>query len=473
MNMLVGYESSSESETEATSLTQPGSRAGMNPVDPNHDDDDVEAKIANSLKELQEFAASVAPEEEEHSPASKADNAKDVDESEMLMSFMKEIEAIPYIPDGEYISDPPPPPPSPSPPPPPPPPVSEDTELDPPPPPPPPPAGDQRLLTKEIVQSIYSRLQSLGLLPVPSVNQKDLKRRLVEFNIRIKDWEKGGLDSEYFLGNEMAHMPSAGQDGFESLLAQGMEETLQSFGGIVGSMVKYMCELEQSVSPSGWKAIWDADDDAYGFRHVHSGTISPVYPSQELLQRLATQEHSLSTSTTLARPNQRNISIHTTTSISRSPSLSPSSTVRPVHLSTHNNPQVDFITSTPISSKASTSRTVVPVKRKSQKSEEHTGDMDAGIDQHVHQSRRSIFTQKTTPAGSSSSSGGTKVMPKKLATLLQKWQEKDISESDEEDDDAGKESSYPARDSRPPPTMTGANSQSLGSDWRERRLNQR
>lgn len=61
-------------------------------------------------------------------------------------------------------------------------------------------------------------------------------------------------------------------------------------------------------------------------------------------------------------------------------------------------------------------------------------------------------------------------MPKKLASLLQKWNEKDVDESDEDDeeDNSGRSSSDPRS-----AAFTGANSQSLGGDWRERRLNHR
>lgn len=65
-------------------------------------------------------------------------------------------------------------------------------------------------------------------------------------------------------------------------------------------------------------------------------------------------------------------------------------------------------------------------------------------------------------------------MPKKLASLLQKWNEKDVEMSDdddEDDEDDGRDQGYQDLGS----SRTGANSQSLGvggGDWRERRQQQ-
>lgn len=62
-------------------------------------------------------------------------------------------------------------------------------------------------------------------------------------------------------------------------------------------------------------------------------------------------------------------------------------------------------------------------------------------------------------------------MPKKLASLLQKWNEKDIEMSDDEDNDEddGRDQGHQDLSN----SRTGANSQSLGvgggGDWRDRR----
>jgi hypothetical protein len=63
-------------------------------------------------------------------------------------------------------------------------------------------------------------------------------------------------------------------------------------------------------------------------------------------------------------------------------------------------------------------------------------------------------------------------MPKKLANLLQKWSEKDKEESDEDEDEQEHEYQAGSRQELNASSvpMTGANNQSLGGDWRDRRL---
>lgn len=267
MNMLVDYESSSESEAESTLLPQTGSAGQKHAADSDNKD---ESFISEALKELQDFAASIdaAPGTQPKAPTGTA-----TDDDLQFMSFMREIEAMPFIPDepkGADLSIPPPPPP----PPPASPPLSPRDTGSPPPPPPPPPMVEEvePLPPTETVYSIYTRLQNLGLLPVTAIDQKDLKRRLLEFAIRIKDWERGGLDPEYFLGRERAEAITAGQDGQD-----GQDQPKPTnvdgppvFGGIASSMVKYMYELEQLATPRGWAARWDAEDEAYGFYHIQT-----------------------------------------------------------------------------------------------------------------------------------------------------------------------------------------------------------
>lgn len=62
-------------------------------------------------------------------------------------------------------------------------------------------------------------------------------------------------------------------------------------------------------------------------------------------------------------------------------------------------------------------------------------------------------------------------MPKKLASMLQKWNDKDKEEEEEEDEDEYEEDFQ--NHEHGAAAMSGANSQSLGGDWRERRLHQR
>ena len=84
-------------------------------------------------------------------------------------------------------------------------------------------------------------------------------------------------------------------------------------------------------------------------------------------------------------------------------------------------------------------------------------------DQHIHPSRRAVLGLSQSVASSSTST--SKTMPKKLASLLQKWNEKDKDPSDDEED----ENEEDCQEHEGAGAMSGANSQSLG-DWRERRL---
>ena len=273
MNMLVDYDSSSESEAETILRPQPRSAIRKEHTNSDNKDDSF---ISGALKELQDFAASV-----DATPGTLPKLPADVVANDDLqfMSFMKEIEAMPFTPEDPQRADPsiPPPPPPPTSPP-----MSPKDTGSPPPPPPPPPMSEEVVPSPqtETVYSIYTRLQNLGLLPVTVIDQKDLKRRMLEFAIRIKDWEKGGLDAGYFLGVDRAETITAGQDGQDQSNPTN-EDGLPAFGGIVGSMVKYMHELEHLATPHDWIATWDAEDEAYGFHHVQ--TVSILTDSSELL----------------------------------------------------------------------------------------------------------------------------------------------------------------------------------------------
>ncbi|KAG0338600.1 hypothetical protein BG004_007159 [Podila humilis] len=523
MNILVDYESASESDTE--SHPHPHSLSGGSNQ---HDKDEV--FISEALEELKQFANATA-DDSNNSEANMNNN--NTDEDLQFMSFMKEIEAMPFVPDEPNEPNPPPPaspPPSPTdinlPPPPPPPPSP------PPPPPPPPPESDKNITQisrkPDTVYSIYSRLQNLGLLPVDSINQKDLKRRLLEFAIRIKDWERGGLDPIYFLGHARAKahttLVAAGQDQdgtIEDAPQQQVQQQQQqhsenqvenvehpppAFEGIVGSLVRYLSELEQLVTPQGWIAVWDMEDEAYGFTHLQTGTYSPVYPSRDLIEALGSEsiqpEYSLSSSPTrIAYKSIHMRSYHTTQpwittkGIGQQQQQQISSSSPP---SSSLSPHIEIMSANTTTAATTTSQQ--PVKKKKRKLGDTTTDT-GGISpvqqqqqlqqqQYIHHSRRAIFTPKVTSTSISSSAnaGNSKVMPRKLANLLQKWNEKDIEESDDDDEDndevnQGRDnnshyaSSSSASATTRPTTMannmTGANSQSLGTDWRERRLNHR
>ncbi|KAG0337230.1 hypothetical protein BG000_005667 [Podila horticola] len=462
MNMLVDYESSSESEAEPTLPPQKGSNGRKDATDSDNKD---ESFISGALKELQDFSASVdaSPGTPPKPPVGAA-----TDDDLQFMSFMREIEAMPFIPDEPQGADPsfPPPPPPPTSPP-----MSSRNSGSPPPPPPPPPMLEEAdsLPPTETVYSIYTRLQNLGLLPVTAIDQKDLKRRLLEFAIRIKDWERGGLDPGYFMGHERVEAITAGQDGPDPPKPSN-EDGLPAFGGIAGSMVKYMYELEQLVTPRGWAATWDAEDEAYGFHHIQTGTYSPVYPSQEMITQLKGPEESshpylFSGSQMDGRNHTKPYYISTAKVPASISTLAWQQTSSNVHT------PLDKPNTTPTANRTSgpsSPVTLNPGKKKRRKAVEPLGDPLAPQEQHIHHSRRAIFTQKG-PAPSISS-GGSKVMPKKLANLLQKWNEKDVDESDEDDeeDNSGRSSSDPRS-----AAVSGANSQSLGGDWRERRSNHR
>ncbi|KAG0016987.1 hypothetical protein BGZ81_010965 [Podila clonocystis] len=461
MNMLVDYESSSESDVESISSPQRRSAGRKDNADSDNKD---ESFISGTRKELRGFAVAVdaSPGTQPKSPAGAA-----TDDDVQFMSFMREIEAMPFIPDepqGADLSFPPPPPPPPTSPP-----MSPGDTESPPPPPPPIPEEVEPLPPTETVYSIYTRIQNLGLLPVTAIDQKDLKRRLLEFAIRVKDWERGGLDPGYFLGHERVEAITAGQDGLDQPKPTN-EDGLPAFGGIVGAMVKYMHELERLVTPRGWAATWDAEDEAYGFHHIQTGTYSPVYPSQEMITQLRPEESSHPYPTSGSHMSGRNHTSPYYTSTTKAPTSISTLTWQqpspPVHTSL-DKPNTPPTPATNRTSSPSSPVTLNPGKKKKRKAVEQLGDPLSPQDQHIHQSRRAIFTQKG-PAPSTSS-GGSKVMPKKLASLLQKWNEKDVDESDE--DEVEENSNRPSSDRSA--AVTGANSQSLGGDWREKRLNHR
>jgi hypothetical protein len=146
------------------------------------------------------------------------------------------------------------------------------------------------------VQSIYSRMHQLSLLNSPTIDQKDIENRLIEFAIRILDWERGGMRPEYFVGEArsqaMVERKAAGKvfegsdqveqdrndqggsdnDDHDNDMNQD-DSQLPPYAGIVGEMLKHMYTVEQSAAPSGWRVVWNPKDSSYGFRHLASVSV--------------------------------------------------------------------------------------------------------------------------------------------------------------------------------------------------------
>ncbi|KAG0279699.1 hypothetical protein BGZ96_001848 [Linnemannia gamsii] len=293
MNALVNYGTDSDSDDDSDDInpihntTRPETKQVQPTTNNNKDQDDP---ILAALKDLQDFAASVSENDPE--PSSSNNTTADTtaagpgepmeqDQELQFLSFLQEIDAIPNPDDVQPSPPPPPPPPSEAPltidniPPPPPPPPSSTTI---PSPPPTTSASTTTTTTESIhqsVQNIYNRLYYISLLPSAATVAQDLERRLLEFAIRIVDWTKGGLEEAYFLGQDLADAlaqeAAAAASGDEAGSTQeGMVAALPDFGGIVGSMIQYMFRLEQMMTPNGWMAVWDTEDEAYGFQHVRT-----------------------------------------------------------------------------------------------------------------------------------------------------------------------------------------------------------
>ncbi|KAF9362314.1 hypothetical protein BGX34_006402 [Mortierella sp. NVP85] len=130
------------------------------------------------------------------------------------------------------------------------------------------------------VQSIYSRMHQLSLLPSPTIDLKDIESRLIEFAIRILDWEQGGMKPEYFMGDVRAQAVAQQEAAKKGLKNNGHseqdddededthQEDLPPYAGVVGEMLEYMYNVERSAAPSGWKTVWEPKDNSYGFRHL-------------------------------------------------------------------------------------------------------------------------------------------------------------------------------------------------------------
>ncbi|KAF9273031.1 hypothetical protein BGZ68_001883 [Mortierella alpina] len=129
-----------------------------------------------------------------------------------------------------------------------------------------------------------------------------LDDRLIEFAIRILDWDQGGMKPAYFMGEGRAQFlshqksrgkskdrgrsesHSAGSDDSEDDSQDEDTATINPppYGGIVAEMLELMRKTEQAAAPDGWEVVWDAMRSSYGFRHWVTGTLSSIYPSDEM-----------------------------------------------------------------------------------------------------------------------------------------------------------------------------------------------
>ncbi|KAI1318859.1 hypothetical protein EDD11_005705 [Mortierella claussenii] len=132
-------------------------------------------------------------------------------------------------------------------------------------------------------QSIYSRMYQLSLVSCPTIDYKEMESRLIEFAIRILDWEKGGMKPTYFMGEErvmyMAQRKAARTDQSSDMESEEGDNgdgheiehstgSLPPYGGVVGEMLDYMHTVEHNAVPKGWKIVWNSKDYAYGYKHI-------------------------------------------------------------------------------------------------------------------------------------------------------------------------------------------------------------
>ncbi|KAG0039030.1 hypothetical protein BGZ82_009934 [Podila clonocystis] len=125
------------------------------------------------------------------------------------------------------------------------------------------------------VPSIYSRIHYLSTLESPTLNHEHLEARLIEFAIRILDWEQGGLNAAYFLGPARA-VNVAGREVGDGVEGVDRDEKLQDkdgefpppYGGVVGETLQHLYDLESTAAPPYWKLVWNAEEEAYSFHHI-------------------------------------------------------------------------------------------------------------------------------------------------------------------------------------------------------------
>ncbi|KAF9984539.1 hypothetical protein BGZ75_003892 [Mortierella antarctica] len=165
--------------------------------------------------------------------------------------------------------------------------------------------SDLRWQQSASVQEIYSRLHQLSILSSPTLDSQMLEDRLIEFAIRILDWDQGGMKPAYFMGEERAqflsHQETKGKSkGWDrsqshSASSDGSEDDSENdcqvedtavmdpppYGGVVAEMLELMRKTEQAAAPDGWEVVWDAITSSYRFRDWEKRTLSTIYPSGE------------------------------------------------------------------------------------------------------------------------------------------------------------------------------------------------
>ncbi|KAF9955096.1 hypothetical protein BGZ70_010349 [Mortierella alpina] len=171
--------------------------------------------------------------------------------------------------------------------------------------------SDQKWQQSASVQEIYSRLHQLSLLSSPTLDSQLLEDRLIEFAIRILDWDRGGMKPAYFMGEERvqflsqqeAKSKSKGQDRSSSHATssdhsdddsederQGEDKTAidpPPYAGVVAAMLELMRTTEQAAAPDGWEVVWDPMSNSYGFRHwdqVRGPCLPYIHPASTTIQ---------------------------------------------------------------------------------------------------------------------------------------------------------------------------------------------
>ncbi|KAG0316321.1 hypothetical protein BGZ97_007071 [Linnemannia gamsii] len=142
---------------------------------------------------------------------------------------------------------------------------------------------DGEWIQQQTPQTIYSRIHQLSTLPATErFSPKEVESRLIEFAIRLLDWEQGGLKPVYFLGQERANKEKRLQvdrkkreeeDSGESSNDDDDEEgtVLPAYGGVVGEMIEYMHAVEKIAPPDDY---WGQNQtnflpQNYGIASIH------------------------------------------------------------------------------------------------------------------------------------------------------------------------------------------------------------
>ncbi|KAF9929880.1 hypothetical protein FBU30_001129 [Linnemannia zychae] len=350
----ITQQSSKPSTPKLQALDHQEDQKGNNNDNKDSGDNDEDDFVSAALKDLQSFAASVdpTPQEQIDTPSPKSQpstvnspsiptktslkeleptaesNTMDIDETEdqimkslpsspspplappsveltseqqiIFDAFLREIDAIPltsvdqtYPPGYSPASQPPTSKPS----------IEDDADW----------------VQMQTPQALYSRIHRLSILPkTEKFNPKDVENRLVEFAIRLLDWEQGGLKPSYFLGEERAKAvinkevkrkensrqkrgisrasqhdsdhDSSSSDEDQDLSDEEMDKNTDShlppYSGVVGEMIEFMHSMEQVVVPDHWTIRWSIKDLNYLFHHTATETESEEYPSIELQNRL-------------------------------------------------------------------------------------------------------------------------------------------------------------------------------------------